>query len=227
MSSPATVTHRSPLLQALPARHAFARGRRAPLTGLALVLLCGPAQAAPVEVTVQGSNGRPVAEAVVFLESAAARAGSKPLQGVEIEQRDRRFTQPVSVVTVGSSVAFPNRDKVRHHVYSFSPTKTFELKLYAGTPANPVVFDKPGIAVLGCNIHDTMAAWVVVVETPFHGLTTAEGRLRLADVPPGPYRLRSWHADLPVGAPALDQALVVGPQGAAATVTLPVPGAPG
>jgi hypothetical protein len=107
------------------------------------------------------------------------------MPGVEIAQADKQFTPAVTVVTVGSAVSFPNRDTVRHHVYSFSPAKTFELKLYIGTPANPVVFDKPGIAVLGCNIHDTMAAWVVVVDTPHHGLTAASGRVRLADVPPG------------------------------------------
>ena len=193
---------------------------------IALALAAGAvaASAAPVDVDVLGRDGKPLAEAVVFLESAAAKAAARPLAGVEVEQVDRRFNARVTVVTAGSAVSFPNRDKVRHHVYSFSPVKTFELKLYIGTPANPVVFDKPGIAVLGCNIHDTMAAWVVIVETPFHGQTAANGRLRLADVPPGNYRLRSWHPDLPPGAPALDQPLVVGPQGSTVSLRLPVAG---
>jgi hypothetical protein len=128
----------------------------------------------------------------------------------------------VSVVTVGTEVAFPNRDSVRHHVYSFSPAKTFELKLYAGKPANPVVFDKAGIAVLGCNIHDSMVAWVVVVETPHHGVADASGSLRLDNVPPGNYRLRSWHPGLPPGAPAADEALVVAASGATVRVKLPL-----
>ena len=193
---------------------------------IALALAAGAvaASAAPVDVDVLGRDGKPLAEAVVFLESAAAKAAARPLAGVEVEQVDRRFNARVTVVTAGSAVSFPNRDKVRHHVYSFSPVKSFELKLYIGTPANPVVFDKPGIAVLGCNIHDTMAAWVVIVETPFHGQTAANGRLRLADVPPGNYRLRSWHPDLPPGAPALDQPLVVGPQGSTVSLRLPVAG---
>jgi plastocyanin len=193
---------------------------------IALALAAGAvaAGAAPVDVNVLGRDGKPLAEAVVFLESAAAKAAARPLAGVEVEQVDRRFNARITVVTTGSAVAFPNRDKVRHHVYSFSPVKTFELKLYIGTPANPVVFDKPGIAVLGCNIHDTMAAWVVIVETPFHGQTAANGRARLADVPPGNYRLRSWHPDLPPGAPALDQPLVVGPQGSTVSLRLPVAG---
>lgn len=187
-----------------------------------LLLWAAGAAAATVDIEVLGREGKPLPEAVVFLESAAAKAASRPMAGVEIEQVDKRFTQRVTVVSVGTAVNFPNRDKVRHHVYSFSPVKTFELKLYIGTPASPVVFDKPGIGVLGCNIHDTMAAWVVIVETPHHALTPASGRVRLADVPPGSYRLRSWHPDLPVGAPAFDQALVVGPQAGNATLRLPV-----
>lgn len=182
------------------------------------------AGAATVDVEVLGRDGKALPEAVVFLESAAAKAASRPMAGVEIEQAERRFTNRVTVVPVGSPVSFPNRDKVRHHVYSFSPVKTFELKLYIGTPANPVVFDRAGIAVLGCNIHDTMAAWVVIVETPYHGQTGANGRLRLPDVPPGSYRLRSWHPELPTGAPALDQALVVGAQGSQVSLRLPVSG---
>lgn len=176
---------------------------------LAGLLLAGAAHSAVLDVTVTGADGKPLADAVVFLESREARAAVKPSTGVEIEQAARQFTHRVTVVTAGSEVAFPNRDKVRHHVYSFSPTKTFELKLYAGTPANPVRFDKPGIAVLGCNIHDSMVAWVVVVETPYFGKTDAAGRLKLEDVPPAAYRVRSWHPGLPPGAPALDQPLVL------------------
>lgn len=193
--------------------------------GAGLQLLAGlacPARAATVDVEALGRDGKPLAEVVLFLESPAAKAAAKPLAGVEVEQADKRFTQRVTVVPVGTAVAFPNRDKVRHHVYSFSPAKTFELKLYVGTPANPVVFDKPGIATLGCNIHDQMVAWVVAVETPYLGISGANGRLRLSDVPAGSYRLRSWHPDLPVGAPALDQALVVGAGNTSATVRLPL-----
>lgn len=190
--------------------------------GLTVALAFTGAGAATLELEVLGRDGKPLPEAVVFLESTSARAASRPLAGVEIEQADKRFTQRVTVVPVGTAVTFPNRDRVRHHVYSFSPTKTFELKLYIGTPASPVVFDKPGIAVLGCNIHDTMAAWVVIVETPHHGLTAAQGRARLADVPPGSYRLRSWHPALPVGAPALDQPLQLTAEGQKLTLRLPV-----
>jgi plastocyanin len=167
------------------------------------------ANAASVQVEIQDANGKPLPDAVVFLESREAKALAKPMQGVEIAQVSKQFVPMVSVVTAGTSVQFPNRDTVRHHVYSFSPIKTFDLKLYTGTPANPVLFDRTGIAVLGCNIHDSMAAWVVVVETPYFGRTSNSGRLTLDNVPPGNYRLRTWHPDLPPGAPAADQALAL------------------
>ncbi|OYU78809.1 MAG: methylamine utilization protein, partial [Burkholderiales bacterium PBB5] len=124
------------------------------------------AAATPVQVTVTDASGKPLAGAVVFAESADARAAVKPLTGINVVQRAKQFAPQVTVVTVGTAVHFPNEDTVRHHVYSFSPVKKFELKLYAGTPSLPVVFDKPGVAVLGCNIHDQMAAWVLILETP-------------------------------------------------------------
>ncbi|SDP68423.1 hypothetical protein SAMN05216303_106104 [Rhodoferax sp. OV413] len=191
---------------------------RLPILLTALLCVAAPAGAATMQVQVQDGGGQPLAGAVVFLESREAQAAAKPLQGVEVAQANKQFDPQVRVVTVGSSVQFPNRDAVRHHVYSFSPTKTFELKLYAGTTANPVVFDKPGIAVLGCNIHDKMVAWIVVVDTPYFGRSGADGKLSLDNVPPGNYRLRVWHANMAVGAPALDQPLALAAAGGAATV---------
>jgi plastocyanin len=196
-----------------------------PLRATALLVaafLSTAACGATVTVSIQGLDGLPLADSAVFLESDAARAAVKPATGVEIAQANKQFTERVTVVPIGTAVMFPNRDKVRHHVYSYSPVKTFELKLYAGTPSNPVVFDKSGIAVLGCNIHDRMIAWVVVVRTPYYGLSGAPGVVRLDNVPPGSYRLRSWNPALPVGAPALDQPLLVPAEGVATTVKLPV-----
>jgi plastocyanin len=158
------------------------------------------AQAAGVSATVTDKAGRPLPGAVVTLEPVGARLPVKPMVGIEISQKDKRFIPDVTVVTVGTPVTFPNLDTVRHHVYSFSPAKTFELKLYTGTPSAPVVFDKAGIAVIGCNIHDRMTAWVVVVDTPFHARSAANGTARLEGVAPGIYRLRAWHAALPTDA---------------------------
>jgi plastocyanin len=192
---------------------------------LGLCAALGPCAAATVSLTVQGADAKPLGNAAVFLESREARAALRPAVGIEIEQARKRFTRPVTIVPMGSEVAFPNHDKVRHHVYSFSPIKTFELKLYSGTPSNPVLFDKSGVAVLGCNIHDSMIAWVVVVETPYYGLSAASGNATIDKVPPGTYRLRFWHPELPPGTAVPEQTLVVSPADSTVTVQLVLPGA--
>ena len=186
--------------------------------GLALCLvgsLGAFAHAGTVAVAVTDAAGQPLADAVVFLDSAEARKQVKPLVGVEMAQEKRKFVPGVLVVPVGTEVRFPNHDSVRHHVYSFSPAKKFELKLYSGTPSNPVLFDKPGVVVLGCNIHDQMVGWMLVVETPFYArVPDGSGKVQLDNVPPGVYTLRTWHARLPVGAPAQEQPLTVTATGA-------------
>ena len=186
--------------------------RRFPILALLLALAACPlgVHAATVSVVVSDAGGKPLADAVVMLEPAAGRLPVSPMNGVQIAQVRRQFTPQVTVVTVGTPVTFPNNDTVRHHVYSFSPVKTFELKLYAGVPNTPVVFDKPGIAVLGCNIHDQMVAWVVVVDTPLHARSAASGKAQIEGVPPGNYQLRVWHSSLAEGAPPTSRALSVG-----------------
>lgn len=177
----------------------------------ATALGIGYAQAGNVQIEVQSPTGQPLAQAVVYLESAQARRQLKPLPRLEMAQEKKRFVPQVLVVPVGSEVSFPNQDTVRHHVYSFSAAKKFELKLYSGTPADPVRFEQPGVVVLGCNIHDQMVGWIVVVETPYYGQTAANtGRVQIDHVPAGHYRLRVWHPRLPVDTPATDQALTVG-----------------
>lgn len=184
-------------------------------------------QATTVQVDVVDDAARPVAGAVVFLESPAARALAKPLPRAEVAQEAKQFLPGVLVVPVGTQVHFPNRDTVRHHVYSFSPAKKFELKLYIGTPANPVLFDQPGVVSLGCNIHDRMVGWILVVDTPYYaqapegrdgggagasagvGAGVGAGRAQLQAVPPGAYTLRVWHPRLAPGAPAHAQPVVV------------------
>ena len=180
------------------------------------------AHAATVQVEVLDAAGKPLADAVVFLESPEARKAVRPLAGAEMAQEKRQFVPGVLVVPLGTEVRFPNHDTVRHHVYSFSPAKKFELKLYTGTPSNPVRFDQAGVVVLGCNIHDQMVGWIVVVDTPHYARTPAgPARVQIDPGPPGAYTLRTWHARLPVGAPAQEQALTVSPAGgAAATVRL-------
>jgi plastocyanin len=179
------------------------------------------AHAGAVTVQVHDAAGQPLADAVVLLDPAVGKLPVKPMPQVDISQARRQFSPRVTVVTVGTPVNFPNFDTVRHHVYSFSPVKTFELKLYAGVPHTPVVFDRPGAAVLGCNIHDRMAAWVVVVDTPFHARTDARGQVRLDGVPPGAYLLRAWHAAVPEGREPAPVAFTVSAGEARGELTLP------
>jgi hypothetical protein len=108
---------------------------------------------------------------------------------------DREFVPRITVVYVGSTISFPNSDQIRHQVYSFSPPKKFESRLYAGSAAPPITFDKPGLVVLGCNIHDWMIAYVYVSDTPFFTKTTSTGG-KISDLPPGPYSVRIWHPDM-------------------------------
>lgn len=185
-----------------------------------VILQAGWVTAATVQVQVFDGAGKPLSDAVAFLESRETRSASRPLQGAEMAQVGKQFDPKVLVIPVGTSVQFPNRDSVRHHVYSFSPAKPFELKLYTGTAANPVVFDKPGVAVFVCNIHDNMTAWVVVVDTPYFGRSAAPGKVVLANVPAGSYSLRVWHPGLAPGATALELPLTVTGADATATVRM-------
>jgi len=163
-----------------------------PLCLAALYAICAGAQAGSLEVHVSTPAGKPVEDAAVVLEPTAA---VPPLHAApaSIAQKDRDFVPYLTIVRTGTAIDFPNRDPLKHHVYSFSSAKRFEIKLYAGKPAQPVIFDKPGEVALGCNIHDWMEAYVLVVNTPYFAKTSLQGRALVADVPPGRYRLRFWH----------------------------------
>ena len=183
----------------------------------------GPLAAAPLTLAVNGSDGKPLAGAVVAVVVKGESAIAPPGTRVQVAQRDRRFEPPLTVIQTGTAVNFPNFDTVRHHVYSFSPIQKFEIKLYAGVPNAPLVFDQPGVATLGCNIHDRMTAWIVVVDTPHFARTDVDGTATL-DVPPGSHRLRAWHPALGETGTWAEQALVIGGAATArASVSVPVP----
>lgn len=199
-----------------------------PLRFVCLILAAVPlaVQAGTLAVSVTDAAGNPLADAVVLLEPAAGKTPVKPLPDAEISQARRQFQPRVTVITVGTKVSFPNFDTVRHHVYSFSAAKTFELKLYAGVPAAPIVFDRPGLAVLGCNIHDRMAAWVVVAETPWFAQSGSDGSARIADAPAGAYRLSVWHPGLAANTPPLTKTLQIGSAETREALALPVEALP-
>lgn len=163
---------------------------------LMLALPAAPAAAGDIRATVRDRDGKPVADAVVVaVPSGGATGAGIPPGLAEEDQRNKEFVPYVLPVQAGTRVHFPNNDNIRHHVYSFSPAKTFELPLYSGTPTSPVLFEKPGVVILGCNIHDWMVAYLVVLLTPHFARTDASGAARLA-APAGRYRIEVWHPRL-------------------------------
>jgi plastocyanin len=164
------------------------------LSALALTI-AAPAWAADLTVSLRTPAGKPVADAVVMV---APQAGvpKGPIHfawPLVMAQKNLTFVPFVLVAPVGADVAFPNQDLVLHHVYSFSPAKTFELKLYSKDETRNVRFDKPGVVAIGCNIHDDMSAYIRVVDTPYAGKSGADGEVTIAGVPAGPLRVTIWH----------------------------------
>lgn len=179
-------------------------GRFLPALALAALSAATPAIAGDVTVEVRDQTGRPVRDAVVMIRPAGGVAPGTPMKvswPMVVAQQNTQFTPYVLIVPVGSTVAFPNKDKVRHHVYSFSPAKKFELKLYGRDETRSVTFDKPGAVSLGCNIHDGMIAFVFVSDTPFAAKAGADGVATVQDAPSGASTLLVWHPDLKARAP--------------------------
>ena len=160
---------------------------------LALPLGASPAVAGDLVVQVRTANGAGVPNAVVTVYPGGRPAPLAARGSYQIAQRDLQFSPFVLVVPVGADVSFPNFDNVRHQVYSFSPVKRFELRLYAREQARSVHFDRAGIVPLGCNIHDRMIAFIDVVDTGFAVRTDASGIARFSGVPAGPLIYRVWH----------------------------------
>lgn len=143
---------------------------------------------------VVGADGVGIGQAIVFVQTLPA--GVLPPKGADIAEMDqvhKEFTPALLPVVVGSQVRFPNRDQIHHHVYSFSRTKSFELPLYKGEDASPVLFDKPGVVKIGCNIHDWMSAIIFVAPTPYFALSDETGHFVFPQLPVGIYALAAWH----------------------------------
>ncbi len=174
---------------------------------LSLFAALGAAQAASLQGELVDAKGAPLANAVVTLQGPAN--GAAPPGKAVMDQQDMRFVPTVLAVRTGTAVTFPNRDDIRHHVYSFSAPKRFELRLYQGTPSAPIVFDKPGLVVLGCNIHDWMVGYVYITDDPWFAVSDAQGKLSIDNLPAGDYRVTLWHSALPDMLPQQGAALKV------------------
>lgn len=186
-------------------------------TVLAVTLGCGSVFASSLDVHVDNGRGG-VAEAVVSLHSAGAKAALQP-RAAQMDQRGSEFVPRLMTVQTGSPVTFPNSDGIHHHVYSFSPAKRFELPLYSGEPSDPVHFESPGVVTLGCNIHDWMLGYIVVLDTPYSAITDASGAVRL-QAPSGEYSLQVWHPHLAPGAPPMRRRVSIKDAGGSENVSL-------
>jgi|SRR5438093_6699380 len=155
------------------------------------------AQTSEIAASVNDDKGKPVADAIVVAVPAdgVIRPPARAREAI-VDQINREFEPKVTAVLAGTAVIFPNHDDVRHQVYSFSPAKRFELPLYAGVPSKPVVFDRPGVVVLGCNIHDWMVGYVYVSDSPYFAKTGKDGKALLTDLSPRVYVVRVWHPQL-------------------------------
>ena len=199
---------------------------------LAALAAATPCAAGVLEVFVVDDDGRPIENVAVYATpahgaaeqgaTAAAAESSVRRPTAIMDQHDYEFVPHLLVVQTGTSVTFPNSDDVSHHVYSFSETKTFELPLYKGDVYPPVAFDRPGIVVVGCNIHDGMLGYIRVVDTPHFAVTDERGVAVIGGVPDGAYVVEAW---TPRARPAgLPEAKTVDVAGAATGAELEITG---
>ena len=153
-------------------------------------IACG-AQADELFVRVVDNGQKPVPDVAVFVRQQSSQR-AKPATAA-MDQRDQRFVPHLLIVQKGAVVEFPNSDAVAHHVYSFSKPNNFELPLYKGSPPDPVLFEHEGIVTLGCNIHDSMLGYIVVVDTDVFAITDADGVVRLeVDGDAGGWEVNVW-----------------------------------
>jgi plastocyanin len=174
---------------------------------LCVLIICGDlARAQQITVTADVAltngtkKGKPHGAGNVVLwltpaDSASLAGFPASRTPLRLVQKNKSFEPHVLVVPVGSVVEFPNRDPFFHNVFSLFEGKRFDLGLYeAGTTRN-VVFDKPGVSYIFCNIHSEMSAVVIAVSSPYYAISDSRGRVTIPGVPPGRYTLRIWYEE--------------------------------
>lgn len=196
---------------------------------LAALMIAAPAWAGDLAVSLKTPSGAPVTDAVIVVETAdGPPKGPIHFAGpYRMAQKDMQFTPFVLLIPVGAEVAFPNLDPILHHVYSFSPAKTFELKLYGRDETRRVRFDKPGVVSVGCNIHDDMTGFIRIVDTPYAAKTDGQGHAVITDLPAGAATVRVWHPYLKAARNEVTRAVTIpGAGGASLALTVELRPAP-
>src|SRR5438067_12893098 len=193
------------------------------LLALAFAGAATPLVAAPLAVRVVDSSGRPVRDAVVTLYPSAGARVPHPGGRYIVAQQNLQFHPFLTIIPVGADVSFPNLDPTKHHVYSFSQAKRFELKLFARDQSRTVHFDKAGVVALGCNIHDRMSAFIVITDSAWTARTNAQGIASFGDAPNAPARLTVRHPWLRAPGGVIQQATGAGQRSASFSVRLRPP----
>ena len=152
----------------------------------------GPVIAASVEGQIVVRNARDNANAVVYIDAIPGKRFAPPANPIVLDQINLTFVPHVLPVLLGTTVAFPNSDEIRHNVFSPGPPR-FNLGTYPQKTTKYHLFDKPGVWTMLCNVHAEMSAYVVVTETPYFARTGKDGKFVLNNVPPGKYILKIWH----------------------------------
>ena len=194
------------------------------MLSLSSLCIADSLHAATLQLTVQDARGAPLANAVVTLQGPPGQASADTARMDQIKQQ---YVPQVLAVRTGTRVSFPNKDNIRHQVYSFSPAKRFELRLYEGTPSTPELFDKPGLVVLGCNIHDWMLGYIYVTDDPWFAVTDGNGAITFTNLPAGHYQATLWHPQAPGQQAQPGGGLEVPAGGAVQVLSLAVQPAPG
>lgn len=194
------------------------------IAGCILALCTSQAGAAGLTVVVRDAGGKPVADAVVMLRPVSGQrppAAPRPARLI-VDQRNLVFTPYLQVARPGDDVVFRNSDGTRHHVYSFSPARTFEFVLAPEQASPPRALERGGAIAVGCNIHDRMIAYLYVTDAPWWVQTGPGGKAMLADLPGGDYELQVWQPRLRPGKPLPRQriSLAEGAGAQAVSVTL-------
>lgn len=162
-----------------------------------LLLALTPFAVAEPSLNLTDQGGQPVPNAVVAVMTVESGIDYWTDRAYVMDQKDFQFTPRVLVIPEGAQVSFPNSDDSRHHVYSFSETRNFEIQLYAGNQAEPIEFPRSGIVAVGCNIHDKMSAHIYVTSADWAAVTDETGSLRLPPLPESRIgELTIWHADM-------------------------------
>jgi len=162
---------------------------------MALTLRAAAPDASDLHGTARAGT-RAASNAVVWLEAPDAPR-STDRHPVVLDQRNLAFSPHVLVIRVGTTVDFPNSDRVFHNVFSFRDGKVFDLGMYPVGALKHVTFDRPGLSRIFCNIHPGMAAYVMAVDSPYFAVADQSGAFTIAEVPPGTYPYRAWRAGAP------------------------------